>query len=69
MKRLNSKDLRTTRLAKRDVYIILKEWNCSNNDRKRRHYHMHHRLASKIRFKEFQEIHKKNGILGGVFGL
>lgn len=62
MKRLNSKDLRKSRLAIRFVHTFTKEWNIANNDKKRRHEHMRHKLASKLRFKEFQEIHMKRGI-------
>lgn len=64
MKRLNSKDLRKSRLASRFVHTFTKEWNIANNDKKRRHEHMRHKSAAKLRFKEFQEIHKKRGVFG-----
>lgn len=62
-RKLNKHDLRYHRKLKRFIDLQLKEWNISNNDRKRHHHTMSHKLAAKLRFKEFQEIHKKRGVL------
>lgn len=62
MKRHNAIELRKSRLANRFVHTFIKEWSISNNDKKRRHQPMRHKLAAKLRFKELQEIHKKRGV-------
>ena len=53
-KKHKSNEFQNARLRKKFINQVKKYWGVTNNDRKRHHYPMHHKLVSKIRFKDYK---------------